>query len=147
MKNYSLRKFRYLYDGIPEVPEPWEYQIYIMLSKIDIQIRKNKVVSRFVLNKLHDLNKNKSFLSFGTVYLLSFLKGFRIDSIKQKFATLRIAGEFSKFEEIINETINVCNNKCEFCGQFNTDKVMIKSWVRNLCQECQTKHKNNGPNI
>lgn len=144
---YSLRKFRYLYDGIPEVPEPWEYQIYIMLSKIDIQIRKGSGISRFILNKFYDLSKGKLFSNFSSFYLKSFLKGFKIDGIKQKFATLRIVGEFSKFEEIINETINVCNNKCEFCGQLNTDKVMIKSWVRNLCQDCQAKHKNNGSNI
>jgi len=138
-----LNKYRYIFNGHPEVPEPWVPIILEMIKELDKEMRPRYIPLWFV-NMLYDLSKSTV---VGAYYLNSFIGDFSIDYIKQKFATLRIVGNFAQYESLITHYTNICNNTCEFCGATGTEKIMIKNWVTNVCNECQIKHKKNGSNI
>lgn len=128
----QFKKYKYLGQVIPEVPKVWENHILDMLSELD-KLSRPKFVSKGLLN----------FLSSAYPALLrKFIPNIQITQIKQKFATLRITGTFNKTaQSIINNTIFLCNNTCEFCGNPNTTHVTVKSWVRNLCSTCKEVKK------
>lgn len=138
----NFKKYRYIYNGRPEVPETWTPIILDMLKQLD-KVFRPKYIPRFALNLLYDASKT----TFGAYYLYEFIGDFRIDLIKQKFARLSVYGKYDEVSEIISKAIVSCNDTCEFCGKPHTQNVIIKNWVRNLCSECQIKYKNNGINI
>jgi len=141
----KLLKYRYLYDGELTIPDPWIPIINDMFKSIDYIIRPS-FIPLWYYNLLYDLSKNKYF-SFLEFLLFDIKKGLFIEDIKQKFASLRIKGDFKCFTFLVDNATAECNNTCEFCGTHNTDKVTIKSWIRNLCISCQEKYKNNDLNL
>ena len=132
--------YKYIYNGLPSIPEYWKPIIFEMLKKLDKEIRP-KYIPLFVANLLYDLKH--TILGY---YYYSLIDDFEITTIKQKFGTLRIYGIFKDYENIINDTMNECNNTCEYCGQKHTQRIMVKGWVTNLCDNCQLKSKSNGDN-
>lgn len=137
----NFEKYRYIYNGRPEVPETWTPIILDMLKQLD-KVFRPKYIPIYILNLAHD-SDNKLMKS----YLNKLIGNFKIDVIKQKFARLSVYGKYDKVEDIISNTVMLCNDTCEFCGKRHTQNVVIKNWVRNLCNECKVKHKNNGADI
>lgn len=128
----NFKKYRYLCQGNPEVPATWEPLILTMLEKLDA-IARHKFIPRFFLNYL-----SRTFPQL----LEEFMPSIYITQIKQKFGALRVYGVFTdEAQEIINKTIAICDDTCEFCGNNHTSHVMVKSWVRNLCTTCKEVKK------
>lgn len=100
-----------------------------------------KIIPRFVANKLFDAANSKNFNVYGAYYLASILNGFSLDIIKTRFANLIIDGNFTNYKGIIDKAIATCNSTCENCGKPASQKVMIRSWVTNLCSDCITIKK------
>lgn len=124
----QFEKYLYLGNVIPEVPKPWEPIILNMLKRID-KIVKPWYIPRHLLYST----------SMGMIHVSATI---HIDQIKQKFGTLRVyASSNDRIKAIIEEAETQCNNTCEYCGKEKTQLVTIKNWVRNLCQECISKHK------
>lgn len=137
MKNKFL-KYRYLGKVIPEVPDTWKPVIMKMLFEVDSIIRP-WYLPRFVLNLLADNRKvgNNSFPLINSIH-----KKIYITQIKQKFGSLRVYGEFPKeCDPVITTAINTCKDTCEYCGVKSASFVTVKSWVRNLCDDCKKKAK------
>lgn len=141
MKLKQFKKYTYLGNIVPEVPEPWEPIILKILYDIDKLVRP-WYFPKFVLNYMK-YNKYKSFMYINKIEDLIY-----ISQIKQKFGTLRVSTHSStnKINEIIDLTILKCNNTCEFCGKENTKNVTVKNWIRNLCEDCINIHKPNKNN-
>lgn len=65
-------------------------------------------------------------------------KGIIIQDIKDKFATLRIYGYFTKeIQEIIDKTDKICQTICENCGGVAVDATYQNGWLKNLCKKCK----------
>jgi hypothetical protein len=65
-------------------------------------------------------------------------KGQIITDIKDKFAGLRIYGNFGpKIEEIVKKAEDQCFATCERCGSQQKVRTVGKNWVYNLCKSCR----------
>jgi len=144
MLSKKFKQYRYLGAIAPEIPESWQDIILDMLTEIDFKV-KPWYMPRFFLNIISDKARlaNGEVISITWDQLLFLLIGStKITHIKQKFATLRISGKFDDtIKPIVDKTISKCNNTCEFCGAPDTVHVMVKSWVRNLCEKCIEENK------
>lgn len=132
-KTNPFKKYRYLGNITPEIPETWNHIVLQMLKNIDKTIRP-KGVFKWMLNYNFKINKD---------LIEAFNQSIFILKIKQNFGTLRVSTKASTKEinDIINTATLECNNTCEFCGKKGTTNVTIKNWVRNLCSECIEKNK------
>lgn len=135
-----FKDYRYLYNEVPQISKFWEPIILNMLMELDKAIRP-KTIPRFAANKLFDVANSKNFNAYGAYYLASILNGFSLDVIKTRFANLIIDGNFTNYKSIIDKAIATCNSTCENCGKPASQKVMIRSWVTNLCSDCITIKK------
>lgn len=143
MKN-KFKKYRYLGAVYPEVSIFWEPAILNMLKKID-KLVKPKFIPRIILNLIRDFAyKNTVLKNWYWAYVLNMYSNQAyITQIKSKFAALRIYGEFSnEVQKIVLETQAICNNICEQCGAVDASHVMVKGWVKNLCNDCVEDLKN-----
>jgi hypothetical protein len=71
-------------------------------------------------------------------------KGQMITDIKNKFATLRIYGDFGdKIKKIIEESEKKCLNTCETCSSTYEVRSVNYGWIYNLCKDCRSKKKVN----
>jgi ribosomal protein L37AE/L43A len=128
----NFKKYRYLGQVVPEVPKSWEPHIMEMFIKLD-KIARHKFIPLFLLNFINTVFP---------LLLEKLMPSIFITQIKQKFGVLRVYGTFSsRAQKIVSQTESLCNNTCEFCGNPNTTRVMVKSWIRNLCATCKEVKK------
>ena len=116
----DLVEYKYFLRGEIKIPETWEQNIAEMLKEFDKELR-IKHIPKFLSNFINSLiTKNQ------------------IIEIKTSFGELKVIGNFSpKFVQIIKDTKELCRNTCEFCGESDTEKITIKSWVYNCCKKCK----------
>ena len=70
-----------------------------------------------------------------------FLKGFYVQQVKEKYATLRFYTSYVNKEiyDLIAETENKSSEICEICG--DTGKICVRNlWYKTLCDKCMNKH-------
>lgn len=150
MNTKKFKKYRYLGNVYPEVPELWMPIILKMLKNIDKKV-KPKFFPRFIINMLFDssiYSLNSSLRDYWKMQLNTITGNVSITKIKQKFAKLKVKGSFNKdVQEIINDAITLSDNTCEYCGGKNTSHTIVKNWVRCICNECKENLKNNDNNI
>ena len=107
-----------------KVSKSWEPHVELMLHRFDKELR-IKWLPEF-LSKLVRRFRTKN----------------KIKEIKTSFGELKVVGNFTGvFKDIVTETKKNCRDTCEFCGNPDTEKVTIKSWVYNSCESCKEKKK------
>lgn len=131
--NYNFQKYKYICERVDDLSVHWQPHVYKLLQQLD-KLARPRFIPLFLFNFL---NKFKLINS-----------EYKILYIKANFATLRIGHTILNKDAVafIYETIDICNNTCEFCGNTNTSHVMVKSWLRNLCTTCK-ETKQYGSNI
>lgn len=134
MESKEFIKYRYLGDITNiQIPRPWVPHVLIMLENIDKEVRPRYLPIWF-LNIIFSSKNSKLHSIFRRL-----IQNTEIFNIKQKFATLRVYGNFTKkSEEIITIAEHACENTCEFCGSPNPTYTTVKGWVRLLCRGCIT---------
>jgi hypothetical protein len=154
MEEKEFKRYRYLGYWYPGVPGHWQPIVLNMLKEMDEYI-KPKLVPRFIYNWASWLARRNSVVNVSSTFwynISNYLnKGNFIFDIKDKYATLRVYGDFSdEIYKIIKKAEIQCENTCERCGGTEEVKdVAIKGWVTNLCINCRTelKPKKNDSNI
>lgn len=70
-----------------------------------------------------------------------FTNGQMITDIKEKYATLRIYGDFNdKIHKIVKEGEIECRKTCQTCGSTNDVRMNNTGWFYNLCRNCRAKN-------
>jgi len=67
--------------------------------------------------------------------------------VKQKWGGLRfyVDGANDKQRAMISLVENMSLSICEDCGTMKNVKLVGKSWLRTLCEDCEEKNKNESP--
>jgi hypothetical protein len=138
---YNSKKYRHIGYSYPSVPDGWKN----IVEETIVEIEKNmwpRWIPMFIKRWIHDLATGGSSVRIRSRFwnkLRNILtKGQIINDIKDKFAGLRIYGNFgSEIEKIIEKAEDECYRTCEKCGGNEKVRTVGKGWISNLCKFCR----------
>lgn len=140
-KKYSHVGYSYL-----GVPKPWMPIVAKAVIAIEKDMWPQWWLPMFVKRWIHWLATGNSVVRVKYWWarnLRNKLAHGQIHDIKDKYASLRIYGSFSKNADyIIRDAEFECLETCEWCGSKIDVEVVNYGWWYNLCAECRTKEEN-----
>lgn len=138
---------KYIHIGYshPSVPGGWVDIVKNSIIEIEKKMWPQRYLPLFIKRLIHYLAKGNS-IYHTKFFIFEKLRNYLtkdqiITTIKDKFAMLRIYGNYNKdIGKIIEAAELKCINICEECGSNDDVGITGKFWVVNTCTKC----RNNG---
>ena len=137
-------KYRHIGYSYPGVPKAWVPIVEEAIVKIEKEMWPSWI-PMFLKRKIHFWATGNSVVRIESQFWYKvrtkLTKGQIIHDIKDKYASLRIYGNFNDaIEKIISEAEKKCENTCEKCGSNESVKSVNYGWVYQLCKPCRMKN-------
>ena len=137
----TSEKYRHIGYSYPGVPKGWQ----AIVEKTIVEIEKAmwpRWIPMFIKRKIHYLATGNSVVRVKSRFwnkVRSWLTGGQmVHDIKDKYASLRIYGNFGKeIDAIVEKAEAQCFGTCEKCGSQQKVRTVGKNWVYNLCKSCR----------
>jgi len=137
----TSEKYRHIGYSYPGVPSGWKP----IVEKTIVEIERKmwpRWIPLFVKRWIHYLATGNSVVRvrsrFWYKIRTKLTRGQMVTDIKDKFATLRIYGNFhEEIEKIIEKAEDNCYRTCEKCGGKEKVRSVGKGWIYNLCKPCR----------
>jgi len=139
------KKYRHIGYSFPGVSKGWK----VIVEKSIVDIEREMWpgwIPLFVKRLIHYLATGNSVVRVKSRFWYKIrqklTRGQIITDIKDKFAELRIYGNFGpEIESIIERAERECYETCEKCGSNERVKKFGRNWVYNLCKSCRYGRK------
>ncbi|NBU98547.1 MAG: hypothetical protein EBS19_10125 [Spirochaetia bacterium] len=139
------KKYRHIGYSFPGVPKGWKPIVEKAIVDIEREMWP-KGIPFFVKRWIHYLATGNSVVRIKSRFWYNIreklTKGQIITDIKDKFAGLRIYGNFGpEIESIIERAERECYKTCEKCGSNERVETFGRNWIYNLCKSCRYRRK------